>query len=70
VAAASVGLWLGVWGVIAVYGAVDELTQPWAGRFCDLNDWLADIGGGAIGLALAWVVWWSVRSRWRTESEV
>ncbi len=27
------------------YGALDEWTQPWFGRSCDLNDWFADVTG-------------------------
>ena len=34
------------------YGAVDELTQPWVGRRAEWNDWLADCGGVASGLAI------------------
>lgn len=37
--------------LLAAYAAFDELTQPLVGRKCDLNDWLADVGGSALGLA-------------------
>ncbi|MBX3394435.1 MAG: VanZ family protein [Phycisphaerae bacterium] len=37
---------------LAAYAAVDELTQPWVGRSCEWGDWLADLGGAAIGLLL------------------
>jgi VanZ family protein len=50
-------LWVGLWGVIALYAACDELTQPWVGRHCDVLDWRADITGSAIGLTVAWVIW-------------
>ena len=30
---------------LAVYAALDELTQPWFGRHCAFNDWLADMFG-------------------------
>ena len=31
----------------ALYGALDELTQPFFKRDCELGDWLADVGGVA-----------------------
>jgi VanZ family protein len=34
--------------VVLVYGAVDELTQPLAGRSCELFDWLANAAGAAM----------------------
>lgn len=40
-------------GAIAVFGLVDELTQPFVGRTADRLDWVADMAGGAAGLALA-----------------
>ena len=45
----------GVWFVMALIGAADELTQqlPGINRHCDLLDWIADISGSASGL-LAW----------------
>lgn len=55
-------LWAGLWGVIALYAACDELTQPWVGRHCELLDWRADVIGSAIGLTIAWVIWSSIRS--------
>ena len=41
---------------VAAYGWIDELTQPWTGRQCDVLDWLADILGAAtvIGTAFLW----------------
>jgi VanZ family protein len=39
--------------VIAVVGAVDELTQPWFGRACELADWLADVGGATAGATVS-----------------
>lgn len=38
--------------IIAVYGAVDELLQIPVGRVCDFQDWVADMIGGTVGLAL------------------
>ncbi|MGH7176070.1 MAG: VanZ family protein [Tepidisphaeraceae bacterium] len=35
-----------------VFAATDELTQPFVGRQCDLNDWLAD-AAGTVSAALA-----------------
>ena len=40
------------WFVLAAYGAFDELSQMVVGRNCDPADWLADITGVAIGLAI------------------
>lgn len=37
--------------VYAVYGVVDEWTQPWFGRGADFMDWVANVVG--IGLATA-----------------
>jgi len=30
---------------LLVLGALDEKTQPWVNRSCDIRDWLADAGG-------------------------
>lgn len=38
--------------VLAVYGAVDELTQPWGNRHASWLDWLADMGGVGIACGL------------------
>ncbi|REK10876.1 MAG: VanZ family protein [Planctomycetota bacterium] len=38
--------------VIAVYGAVDEITQPLTRRNADVMDWLADVTGAIAGLAV------------------
>ena len=37
---------------IAATGALDELTQPYFGRSCDLDDWFADMLGCGLGIAL------------------
>ncbi len=44
---------------VAAYGWVDELTQPWTGRQCDVYDWFADIlGAGTVILsAYVWRRW-------------
>ncbi len=39
-------------GFLALYGILDEGTQPLANRACDLGDWFADLIGAATGLAL------------------
>jgi len=42
--------------IACCFGAFDELTQPLAGRDCELLDWVADTCGAAAGLcALAWL---------------
>ena len=39
---------------IAVLAMLDELHQAWIpGRFPDVWDWFADIGGGVVGILLA-----------------
>ncbi|MCI0335546.1 MAG: VanZ family protein [Planctomycetes bacterium] len=40
------------WVVIALYGALEEVTQPLAGRVASIWDWLADASGAALGLML------------------
>lgn len=53
-------LLIGALALLALYGAFDELTQLFVGRSCDLFDWLADLGGSAIGL-MAVVVMFRIR---------
>ena len=45
---------------VAVFGASDEIHQYFVpGRSCDLFDWMADMTGGALGLALSSLpLWW------------
>jgi len=38
--------------VVLTYGAIDEFSQPYFGRSCDLLDWIAD----GVGVTLALVV--------------
>lgn len=51
-----------VMAVAMVYGALDEWTQPWFGRDCDLYDWFADLKGAGIAavsmgaIQLAWAM--------------
>ena len=45
-----------VWCAIAIFGALDELTQIPVGRDCSIWDWLADVVGAACGLlAFVWL---------------
>lgn len=53
--------WLWAWLGIAVFGALDEWHQPTFGRSAEWMDWIMDITGGALGLALGMRV---LRSRW------
>jgi len=43
---------LGLMGVVALYGMIDEITQIPVGRDADIADWYADVAGAAIGLAV------------------
>jgi len=36
--------------IVLAFGALDEITQPYFGRSCELNDWLADATGMAIAV--------------------
>ena len=36
--------------IILAFGALDEITQPFFGRSCELNDWLADATGMVIAV--------------------
>jgi VanZ family protein len=37
---------------ILLIGGIDELTQPWAGRSCDIFDWMFDLFGLAAACAI------------------
>ncbi len=41
-----------VFGIVALYGVIDELTQIPVGRTADVYDWLADVTGAVVGLGL------------------
>jgi VanZ family protein len=45
--------------ILAVYGAIDEVTQIPIGRSCELADWLADVGGAMSGVT-AWAALWAL----------
>jgi VanZ family protein len=40
---------------VLTYGAIDEISQPYFGRSCDLMDWIAD--GAGVTLALVVDAW-------------
>lgn len=50
---------LAIWGLAALTGVVDELTQmlPGINRQCEFADWLADSLGAACGL----LIWMGLR---------
>lgn len=54
-----------IWGLVALTGIVDELTQmlPGINRHCEFLDWVADIAGAACGLTTWHLLrrWWSKR---------
>lgn len=55
-------------GWMAIFGALDEITQPlpWFRRAADPLDWVFDLGGIALGLAavaMAVAIWHRVRGR-------
>lgn len=50
---------------LAVYGVIDEVTQPFFYRSKDVHDWLADLLGITFGLG----VWYLLRSRLETASD-
>lgn len=41
--------------IVAFYAALDEWTQPYAGRTCDLLDWAADMVG-AVSVGLGYLI--------------
>jgi VanZ family protein len=48
-------VWLTV-GALAMYGALDENTQPFVNRTCDINDWYADMTGMLIAVVVVEIV--------------
>jgi VanZ family protein len=45
-----------VWCAVAIFGALDELTQIAFDRDCSIWDWSADVAGAACGLlAFVWL---------------
>ncbi len=60
---------LAIWSLIALTGAIDEVTQmiPAIHRQADVADWIADLLGGACGL----IVWKMCSAVWmRTSGHV
>lgn len=53
--------WLLVIVIAMCYGAIDEWLQLVVGRTCDLHDWLADVGGSVLAVAVLsgvrWALW-------------
>lgn len=45
-----------LWLLIGCYAAFDEITQPLVGRRADFADWIADVTGATIGLAVTWFI--------------
>lgn len=43
-------------GIVLIYGALDERTQPPFGRSCDLHDWYADAIGATLMLVILTVL--------------
>lgn len=43
--------WL-VLAICSLYAIIDELLQIPAGRFCEFNDWTADVAGAALAALL------------------
>ena len=50
-----------VMAVVAVWAAVDEVTQPFFYRAADPLDWVYDMAGAAIGTSVAALLWRAVR---------
>ncbi len=43
-----------IFGVIAAYGLLDEVTQPLTGRTLDVWDYATDLAAAAVALAVGW----------------
>lgn len=57
--------YVGVFLAIALYGALDEITQGFVpNRQPDFFDWLADVGGAALGVGFSLLVaaFWPARA--------
>ena len=57
---------IALFAMLAVWGIVDELTQPLFGRLADANDFVYDLIGGAIGLAAGFAASRSLTARLRS----
>lgn len=50
--------------ILAVWAALDEITQPWFHRTCDIMDWRADMIGALVAVALlSGLRWVTTRGR-------
>ena len=49
--------------VAAVYGMLDEWTQPLTGRSCSFLDWMANMSGAAAAVAVVGVAHWVASRR-------
>lgn len=59
-----------VFFALAVFGALDEITQPLVGRQADVRDWAADVSGvvgGVIGVVLGLVICRRVQQKRRSD---
>lgn len=50
-----------VLAIVLSYGAVDEWTQPFFMRDCDLLDWLADAAGATLAVTVLGTAHWRLR---------
>lgn len=49
-------------GIVMAVGAMDEFTQPLFGRKCNVSDWLTDLAGAGMVLAV-WLTFRACRSQ-------
>ena len=56
-----------VLAIAMVYGAIDELLQPFVNRHADVNDWLFDVLGAASAVTLLSIVRRIIRPHARTD---
>ena len=49
---------------IAGWGLFDELTQPYFGRHCDVLDWLSNVAGISLAVAVSALIPRDVKSWW------
>jgi VanZ family protein len=50
-------------GLLATYAMIDETTQPFFRRTCDINDWLADMTGAVAAVVIVEAVLLAVELR-------
>jgi VanZ family protein len=49
--------------VAMAYGAIDERTQLFVGRACELGDWIADVAGAGVAAVILVIVQFFVKPR-------